>query len=151
ALKENYFLDDGAYLVTRLIIEMAKLKKQGKELTDLIADLEMPKEEIEIRMGFKDADFKQYGLGVLEDFRRHASEFDGLSLELPNFEGFRVNFDENNGNGWLLLRMSLHDPIMPLNIESNVDGGCQIIARKFYEMIKAHKGLNVEELLKYIG
>ncbi|MEG1519567.1 MAG: phosphomannomutase/phosphoglucomutase [Clostridia bacterium] len=151
ALKENYFLDDGAYLVTRLIIEMAKLKKQGKELTDLIADLEMPKEEIEIRMGFKDADFKQYGLGVLEDFRRHASEFDGLSLELPNFEGVRVNFDENNGNGWLLLRMSLHDPIMPLNIESNVDGGCQIIARKFYEMIKAHKGLNVEELLKYIG
>ena len=29
ALKENYFLDDGAYLVTRLLIEMAKLKNRA--------------------------------------------------------------------------------------------------------------------------
>ena len=29
ALKENYFLDDGAYLVTRLLIELARAKKRA--------------------------------------------------------------------------------------------------------------------------
>ena len=55
ALKENYFLDDGAYLVTRLLVKMAKLKGEGKKLRDLIADLELPVESDEIRMGFKAA------------------------------------------------------------------------------------------------
>lgn len=151
ALMENYFLDDGAYLITRLIIEMALLKKQGKELTDLIEDLKMPKEEVEIRLGFKTQDFKEYGLGVLEDFKMRVNELDGLSLETPNYEGVRVNFDDENGNGWLLLRMSLHDPIMPLNIESSVDGGCKIIARKFFEIIKLHKSLNIDNLEKYLN
>ena len=35
-----------------------------------------------------------------------------------------ANADEN---GWWLLRMSLHDPVMPLNIESNVEGGVAAI------------------------
>jgi phosphomannomutase len=39
AFLENYFLDDGAYLVTKIIIEMAKLGRQGLSIEDLIADL----------------------------------------------------------------------------------------------------------------
>ena len=26
-------------------------------------------------------------------------------------------------NGWFLIRMSVHDPVMPMNFESNVKGG----------------------------
>ena len=40
ALKENYFLDDGAYLVTKLLIELARGKKEGYKLESLIASLE---------------------------------------------------------------------------------------------------------------
>ena len=32
ALKENYFLDDGAYLMTKIIIKMAQLKEENKNL-----------------------------------------------------------------------------------------------------------------------
>lgn len=39
ALKENYFLDDGAYLVTRIIIEAVKLRREGKPLLSLIDGL----------------------------------------------------------------------------------------------------------------
>lgn len=39
ALRENYFLDDGAYLVAKLITEAARMKHEGKELSDLIHDL----------------------------------------------------------------------------------------------------------------
>ena len=45
----------------------------------------------------------------------------------PNFEGVRVEF-EGPVTGWFLLRKSLHDPIMPLNIESQQEGGCRRIA-----------------------
>ena len=34
---------------------------------------------------------------------------------------------EDAGNGWCLMRMSLHDPIIPLNIESDEVGGCEKI------------------------
>ncbi len=150
ALKENFFLDDGAYLVTRLIIQMAKLKKQGKELTDLIADLEMAQEECEIRLGFFDNDFKAYGLTVLEEFEKFVENSKFMSLEKPNFEGVRVNFDEENGNGWLLVRMSLHDPIMPINIESNSQGGCQQIAKVLFDFIKNYAGIDSANLKNFI-
>lgn len=39
ALRENYFLDDGAYLATRLIIRAAQLRREGRTLNDLIAAL----------------------------------------------------------------------------------------------------------------
>lgn len=45
ALKENYFLDDGAYLVTRIIIEAVKLRREGKTLSSLLAGLKTAKEE----------------------------------------------------------------------------------------------------------
>ena len=36
ALKENYFLDDGAYLATKIVIKAAQLHKEGKKIADLI-------------------------------------------------------------------------------------------------------------------
>ena len=38
-----------------------------------------------------------------------------------SFEGVRISFKSgtiaDGAEGWLLLRLSLHDPVMPLNIE----------------------------------
>ena len=36
ALKENYFLDDGAYLATKIVIRYAQLRRQGRTLADLL-------------------------------------------------------------------------------------------------------------------
>lgn len=39
--------------------------------------------------------------------------------EKTNFEGLRVKVDEGNGReGWLMNRMSLHEPIVIFNVES---------------------------------
>jgi hypothetical protein len=41
-----------------------------------------------------------------------------------NHEGWRIDVDEGQGrSGWLLLRQSLHDPLLVLNIESDTPGG----------------------------
>ena len=59
-----------------------------------------------------------------------------------NREGIRVSFDKAHGDGWLLLRLSVHDPIMPLNIESDSVGGVDKIYNQFSEFLKTTKGLD---------
>ena len=135
AFKENYFLDDGAYIVTKLLIELARGKKEGYKLESLIADLAEPAESKEFRFNILQEDFKPYGLDVLEQLQAFAAEQEGWSIAPNNFEGVRVNLDDAHGNGWFLLRMSLHDPLMPLNIESDSEGGVKTIAKELAKFV----------------
>ena len=149
ALKENYFLDDGAYLVTKLLIELARGKKMGYTLESLIASLEEPAESIEFRMNILLEDFKPYGQQVIDELNIYAEKQAGWSLAPSNFEGVRVNLDENHGNGWFLLRLSLHDPLLPLNIESNDVGGAKKIAKELAAFIKNYDKLDAAKLLDF--
>ncbi len=149
ALKENYFLDDGAYLVTKLLIELARGKREGYTLESLIATLKEPAESIEFRMNILLDGFKAYGQQVIDELTAYAQKQNGWSLVPNNYEGVRVNLDESHGNGWFLLRLSLHDPLLPLNIESNVAGGAKIIAAELARFIKNYDKLDANALLDY--
>lgn len=143
ALKENYFLDDGAYLVSKILIKMARLKNEGgKTLTDLISDLEVPSESVEYRIKINCDEFKKYGAGVLEDLKIFVNHVDGWSIEPRNYEGVRVNCSETSGCGWFLLRLSLHEAVMPLNIESDKSGGAAFITSKLVEFLKKYDRLD---------
>ncbi len=147
ALKENYFLDDGAYLVTKLLIELSKARREGRELSDLICDLAEPKEAKECRLSFAaGADFKTLGNKIIEDLKEEVKKREGISLAPNNFEGVRVNFDEKHGNGWALVRLSLHDPILPVNIESDEEGGAEKILAFLRQFLKGYPFLNTENL-----
>ena len=149
ALKENYFLDDGAYLVTKLLIELARGKKMGYTLESLIASLEEPAESMEFRMNILVEDFKPYGQQVIDRLNAYAQSRPGWSLAPSNFEGVRVNLDEDHGNGWFLLRLSLHDPLLPLNIESNEIGGAKKIAAELAAFLGDFDQLDAEKLLEF--
>ena len=149
AFKENYFLDDGAYIVTKLLIELARGKKESYTLESLIATLEEPVESVEFRMNIKLDDFKAYGQQVIDDLNAYAASKEGWSLAPSNYEGVRVNLDEAHGNGWFLLRLSLHDPLLPLNIESNDVGGAKKIAAELAAFIKGYDKLDAEKFLAY--
>ena len=142
ALRENHFLDDGAYLITRLLVKAAKLKKEEKELTSLIEDLELPVEDAEVRLTFKTEDWKNYGENIianLTDFTRSV-----LSPEPSTYEGVRGNVDY--AKGWFLVRMSVHDPIMPINIECAQKGGVKLIAKLLYKFFAPFAGVDSEPL-----
>ncbi len=113
ALSENYFLDDGAYLVTRLLISAVLMRKEGRKLTELIATLKEPKLSRGHRLNLLNENFKEDGEKILDALVKEVENTDGLNLETPNFEGVRVNM----GDGWFLLRLSLHDPLMPLDMQ----------------------------------
>ena len=150
ALKENYFLDDGAYLVTKLLIELARAKKEGYTLESLIADLDEPAESVEFRMNILVEDFKTYGQKVIDDLNAYAANQTGWALADSNYEGVRVNLDEAHGNGWFLLRLSLHDPLLPLNIESNEVGGAKKIAAELAGFIAGYDKLDAEKLQNFV-
>lgn len=149
ALQENYFLDDGAYLMTKLLIELVRCRKAGEKLEDMLADLAEPVEGGEFRMNIAPADFKAYGQSVLEALEQYAADRPGWTMEAENFEGVRVNLDEEHGGGWFLLRLSLHDPLMPLNIESDLSGGAKRIAAELAPFLKKFDGLDSAALQQY--
>ena len=150
ALKENYFLDDGAYLVTKLLIELARGKKMGYTLESMISDLDEPAESKEFRMNIKVEDFKTYGQSVIDELTAYVANQPGWSLAPSNYEGVRVNLDASHGNGWFLLRLSLHDPLMPLNIESNSNGGVKVIAKELFRFLETCTQLDILPVKNYI-
>lgn len=144
ALKENYFLDDGAYLATKIVIKLAKLKKQGKTVSDLTSQLKMPAESIEIRIPIMLEDFKEYGEKVIADLTEYASAQPGWEIEKENYEGTRINIP----GGWFLLRLSVHDPILPLNIENDEPGVCAEIAEKLHSFFSGFDKLDLSNFNK---
>ena len=128
AYSDNYLLDDGAYLAVLIVIAAAKLKKEGKTIDALIDKLASPAESIERRFNITCEDFQSLGTKVLEDMSAWVATTAEFELVEPNYEGIRVNYsiklgDGTPANGWFLLRKSLHDPVLPLNIESDTEGG----------------------------
>ena len=141
AMEENYYLDDGAYLCTKIIVKAAQLAQQGKTLDSLLTALKEPAEATEIRFKITDSDFKATGERIIAALGDYAKTQEGWEIVPNNYEGIRINFDKENGDGWLLLRLSVHDPILPLNIESNQIGGVDIIKKKFLTFMRMQNGI----------
>ncbi len=131
AFKENYFLDDGAYLAVRLLIEAVMLKKQHKELDSLIADLKQPIEEAEVRIRLCGDDWKEKGQKILSDLEAWANKRFALC---ESYEGVRANTEW----GFFMARMSVHDPIIPFNIECRVAGGLNKTVKMLSEFLQPY-------------
>ncbi len=144
ALKENYFLDDGAYLMTKILIKAAKQHLQGESFHKLTDNLIMPVESKEFRIKIKAPDFKGFGNKVINDLQGFVHEVDGWNIVPENHEGIRVSCNSESGNGWFLLRLSLHDPVMPLNVESNRVGGIRLITDYLAEFFRDYCDLEVD-------
>lgn len=140
ALKENYFLDDGAYLAAKIVILLSKLKKQGKDINNLISSLKEPAESVEIRIPINLKDFKAYGEKVIADLTEYAEKRDGWEVETENYEGVRINIE----GGWFLLRLSVHDPILPLNIENDNFGAASQIADEIKKFLSGYNKLDLK-------
>ena len=146
AMKENYFLDDGAYLVSKLLAELAKARLAGKQLTDLIATLQEPQESEEFRLKIQVPDFKACGAEVIEQLHTFVANQPDWHLVPHNYEGVRVACSSPEEDGCFLLRLSLHDPVLPLNIESNVAGGVAQMAERLRAFFKPLDGLDLSAL-----
>lgn len=146
ALKENYFLDDGAYLATKIVILLAKLNAEGKKIDDLICDLKEPAESVEVRIPILLDDFREYGEKVIADLEEYFSVNEEYTFEQVNYEGVRFNIS----GGWFLLRLSVHDPILPLNIESDTIGKVKPVAADIKNFLSGYDKLDISDFDKVL-
>lgn len=153
ALRENHFLDDGMYLVTVLIIRAMQMKQQGKRLGSIIEDLKEPAESAEIRLNITEKEFRAVGERTIALVTEHAAADPDWHIAPDNREGIRISFDIDGTKdaGWFLLRMSVHDPVMPLNAESDIRGGVQEILKKLYGVIRKSCGIDLTPLKQASG
>lgn len=149
AYKENAFLDDGAYLATKIVIKAASLKAEGKGIETLIEGLRQPAEADDFRFDITTEAYGPYGDKVLADMEAWISDESGISIVEPNYEGIKINFVKGSGNGWALLRKSLHDPILALNIESEDVGGLKNIGQKLLGFLSKYEHLDLNKLTIY--
>ena len=86
-------------------------------------------------------DYKEYGRKILEDFRIFAEQEEKFHIAEPNYEGIRINFQDDEVKGWMLIRMSLHDPILPLNFEADREGGVDVMAERLRPFLERYTEL----------
>lgn len=139
ALIENYFLDDGAYLAVKLVIALALTKMQDKNIESLIDKFVMPFEVREYRIPITSYDFKTDGQKAIDTFEKSAPKY-GLIVATPNYEGVRVS----SKNGWMLLRLSLHEPLLPLNIEGNGFGDVEKLTKIAFNILSTCDNLDMK-------
>ena len=123
------------------------MKKENRSLASLLEKLPAPTESQEFRLPLTSEDFYEYGNKIISFLGEIAPKVPGWTLEEPNYEGIRILCSNPMENGWFLLRLSLHDPLMPLNIESDVEGGVKAIVSRLVQLLKDFKHLDTSSLL----
>ncbi|KAG7586602.1 Alpha-D-phosphohexomutase alpha/beta/alpha I/II/III [Arabidopsis thaliana x Arabidopsis arenosa] len=170
AVKENHFLDDGAYMVVKIIIEMVRMRLAGSNegIGSLIEDLEEPLEAVELRLNIlsEPRDAKAKGIEAIETFREYIEEGKLKGWELGTCgdcwvsEGCLVDSndhpsaidahmyrarvsDEESGEeyGWVHMRQSIHNPNIALNMQSMLPGGCLSMTRVFRDQFLEASGI----------
>ncbi|MBR2796275.1 MAG: phosphomannomutase/phosphoglucomutase [Clostridia bacterium] len=154
AFRDNGFVDDGIYLATRVICEALNRKREGQSVFSLIDDLKEPVESVEIRLPVLEAeDPSAASQEVVETLLSYTLDDPSWQIAQDNREGVRIifNLDGDVNNAWFQLRMSVHDPVMVLNAESDVPGGVKRILGALYALIQDNQSLDLEKLRRAAG
>ncbi|XP_047069936.1 phosphomannomutase/phosphoglucomutase-like isoform X3 [Lolium rigidum] len=158
ALKENHWLDDGAYLMVKLLNKLAGARTLNpnigsKVLTDLVDGLEEASVVVEIRFkidqnhaDLKGGSFRDYGESILKHLENVISEDPNLHKAPKNYEGVRVS----GYGGWFLLRLSLHDPVLPLNVEAQSKDDAIKLGHSVLAAVSEFSALDTSALSKFL-
>ncbi|WP_321388881.1 phosphomannomutase/phosphoglucomutase [uncultured Enterococcus sp.] len=151
AFKENYDLDDGAYVIAKLLMLLPRLREEGRSLGELIADLQQPAETQEIRFKILAENVRAYGEQVIQDIAVFVDKTEGMSIDPENHEGIRVDVSETYGSGWFLLRMSLHEPLLVLQVENDVEGKNRFVFERLKTFFQSYEDLDQTSLIQLLS
>ncbi|KAB1219070.1 Phosphoglucomutase [Morella rubra] len=158
ALKENHWLDDGAYLMVKILNKLASARAPGmgggsKVITDLVQGLQEPAIAVELRLKINQnhpdlsgVSFREYGEAVLKHLENSIDSDPRLQKAPINYEGVRVS----GLGGWFLLRLSLHDPVLPLNIEAASNDDAVKLGLSVLAAVEEFSALDTSALDKFV-
>ena len=138
ALAENFFIDDGLYLATKVICEAKWRKRDGLSLSSLIDELQEPVETLQVRLPIIQDDYRKAAGYVIEAVLSRTLTNPEWRLAPDNREGVRILFSLNGGvdNAWFMLRLSVHEPVLVINAESEIKGGLNHILEQLYAVLE---------------
>ena len=125
-----------------MVIKMAQLKHEGKELYSLIERLPVALESKEYRLQILDSDFSRTAQQTLDGLRQYVSQVVGWDEVNQNHEGVRVMCNGTDESGWFLMRLSLHSPMLAINIEADVKGGIDTIVKKLKLFFRNYRSID---------
>lgn len=146
AFRENYFLDDGAYVVAKILSLLPSLQNNGQSLDDLISDLGQPAEILELRLKLQSNQPHALGTQIINDFSDYVTTIPGWQINPENEEGIRISLGAPDGLGWFLLRMSLHEPLLVLQIENDEAGHLPKIQQKLAQFFSSYPQVDLTPL-----
>jgi phosphomannomutase len=171
AMRENDYLDDGTYTACKVIGLLAKEKcKKGRSLLELIQNLQEMQELVEIRMkvdGSLESMREMFDIAALQieleceppntkgkansSSSPRTGPTSGWTVDRENLEGIRVSTGDG---GYFMLRRSLHDPVMILEVESTSKEAARSsvvepLLRLFAAQDNIESRVNLEKLRAY--
>ena len=149
AFKENYFLDDGTYAAAKILMLLPALAEKGQTVDDLIADLKQPAETQEVRFKLETANFKELGRKIISDIEHYPVK--GWTVNPENEEGIRFSLYAPFGQGWFLLRLSLHEPLLVLQIENDQTGHMPAVLKEISSFLSNYPEVNQSKLLELVS
>lgn len=150
AFKENYFLDDGAYVIAKILMLLPHLKAEGRTIDELIKELKQPAETIEFRFKLAGEDYRSVGEKVIAELPAYLKEKAGFILDPENDEGIRFTVKEPFGSGWFLLRMSLHEPLLVLQVENDILDSNRKVLAALEPFFTPYERANNDNLIEYL-
>lgn len=147
AFAEHYFLDDGAYFIAKILVVFANIRKNGGDLTDLISDLHTPAEEADIRLNFIGNGWRELAEKIIVRLKGMSERM--LVISEDNYEGVRAYV--SHADGYFIVRTSVHDPVLPIYMESDKKGGVKSIARLLYSFLGGFALLDSSPLRDFVA
>eukprot|EP00270_Netrium_digitus_P009473 TRINITY_DN2873_c0_g1_i2.p1 TRINITY_DN2873_c0_g1~~TRINITY_DN2873_c0_g1_i2.p1 ORF type:complete len:159 (+),score=58.90 TRINITY_DN2873_c0_g1_i2:53-478(+) len=123
-------------------------------LTKMIEELAEAEETAEIRFKIDQSHpdipsggFKEYGQKVMAALEEAVAADEELKKAPVNYEGVRIS----GYGGWFLLRLSLHDPVLPLNLEGPSKASVQSLGKVVLHVVEKFPALSIQPLLSYLA
>lgn len=119
AMKENGYTDDGTYTAVKIIGLLARTaaSREGS-LLNLISGLEELSFDEEYRIKIKDGSLETTTFvfeEVTKELKKQCNSVAAWKLDEGNLEGIRMKLASG---GFFMLRQSLHDPVISMQVES---------------------------------
>eukprot|EP00981_Chlorochromonas_danica_P014221 scaffold7567_cov167-Ochromonas_danica.AAC.1 len=151
AWPKNGWVDDGCYTAIQVIAHLVHSSKgqQGggrkkKLLRELVEGLSQPAESQELRCKVnkkntleKNKEVMQCAIETFRQFLSHSStttyssSSSNWKIEPVNYEGIRASYRDT---AWCLLRSSLHEPILSITLESELEGGLKLMVKDLLDI-----------------
>ena len=99
---------------------------------------------MEYRFVIVEEPIQENGTTVITDFKAYLNKQEGIRVITDHLEGVRADFDE----GWFIVRMSLHEPLLVWTLESDKAGALAPLVARLMPFFMEQNCLDRQNIIK---